>query len=70
MNSLQNTIIIYIIIILALVIIKPNFVYCHKTKKFKPFGCNEGQTFLSLQIISVASAVLVYMIMDIFYNVQ
>ena len=61
-NTLYNSIIVYIIIIIIFIIKKPEFIYCHKTKKFKSFGCNDGQTVLSLPILSIISAIIIYMI--------
>lgn len=66
-NTLYNSIIVYIIIIIIFTIKKPEFIYCHKTKKFKSFGCNEGQTIISLPILSIISAIIIYMI---FYFIE
>ena len=61
-DTLYNTIIVYIIVIIILLITKPNFLYSHEKKKFKTFGCNEDETILSLPIISIIIAIILYMI--------
>ena len=66
-NALYNTIIVYIIVIIIILITKPNFLYSHEEKKFKSFGCNEGETILSLPIFSIIIAIILYMI---FYFIE
>mgnify|MGYP000583450232 CR=1 FL=1 len=50
-NPLFNSLKIYIIIIIILVYFKPEFIYDNKTKKFKQFGSNKGNTIFSLPIL-------------------
>ena len=43
-SPMSNTIIFYIIIIITLVILKPEIMYCHKTNQFKAFGYGKNST--------------------------
>lgn len=60
-SPVYNTIIFYIILIIIILITKPDFMYCKDTKKFKPFGCSNGQTVLSFPIISITSVIVLYL---------
>jgi hypothetical protein len=62
MNSLFNSIIIYIIIIILIIYNKPNFIYDKKRKKFKEFGLNHNRSIISLPILSIIIAVITYVI--------
>jgi hypothetical protein len=59
-KSLSNSIKLYIIIIISIIIFKPNFLYDNKHKRFKSFGTRKNTTILSLPIFSILLAVLTY----------
>lgn len=59
-NPVYNTIIFYILLICIVLLTKPSIMYCHKTNKFKPFGCGEGQTVFSFPAVSIASGIILY----------
>lgn len=60
-SIVYNTIIFFILIVSMLIMIKPEFIYCNKTKKFKSFGCNkEGASLLCFPIVSATLAVVLY----------
>jgi Ca2+/H+ antiporter len=61
-NPVFNAIVFYILIICIILIIKPKFMYCYKTKKFKPFGFGDKQTFMSFSVITVGTGILLYML--------
>jgi hypothetical protein len=61
-NPAVNAIIIYIILILIVVIIKPNFLYDHKSNKFKEFGCNQDQTYMPLMLFGVLASITLFFI--------
>jgi len=61
-SPMSNTIIFYIIIIITLVILKPEIMYCHKTNQFKAFGYGKNKTILSFSFVSITSAVILYML--------
>lgn len=61
-STIYNTILLYILFVAILLIAKPDIMYCHKTNKFKQFGFNEGQTFLSFPVVSLTSVVVFYML--------
>ena len=49
-NPLFNSLKVYIIVIIMLIYFKPNFIYDEKTKKFREFGTNKGNTIFSLPL--------------------
>jgi hypothetical protein len=61
-GPVYNTILVYIIFITIILFIKPKAIYCHKTKKFKPFGCSKKQTLISFPIICILSVIIFYFI--------
>lgn len=61
-NPLYNTIVFYIIIVVVLLISKPEFMYCDKTKRFKTFGIGKNQSILSFPVMCFASVILLYFI--------
>ena len=61
-NPVYNTVIFYILINSVFLLVKPNFMYCNKINKFKTFGCNKNQTLFPFPLISIGSAVLLYII--------
>lgn len=72
-SPVYNTIIFYIMIVCLILIMKPSFMYCDKTKRFRPFGCNEteNQTLLSFPIVSLGAGIALYILflfVDIFFR--
>ena len=62
-HPVYNSIIFYIIIICLVLLIKPNFMYCKKTQKFKTFGISSKHTtIVTFPIFSITVAILLYMI--------
>ena len=61
-NPMYNTMFFYTIIMLSILFIKPTMIYSYDKKTFKQFGCNDGQTLLSLPVIAFISAILLYII--------
>ena len=61
-SPIYNAILFYILFVIIILIIKPNVMYDHKTKKFKAFGCGENQTLFAFPIVSLSSAVIFYII--------
>ena len=60
-NPVYNTIIFYILITCIILITRPDFLYCSKTNKFRPFGCDKGHTILSFPVISIGSGIILYL---------
>ena len=58
-------IVIYIIIMITLVILKPDFIYNHNKKIYKEFGTTDGKTLLSLPAISIGMAILLVLLFSI-----
>lgn len=54
-----TAIILYIIIILLLILIKPQFIYDYKTGRLKTFGNNYNQTYYTLPILSIGIAIII-----------
>lgn len=71
-TPIYNTLIFYILLVCIFLIIRPKFMYCYKTKRFKPFGTGKDQTLLSFPFISIGSGIILYMIflwISILYNI-
>ena len=66
---LYNTLIIYIIIVTMLIIIKPEFMYCHDTNEFRTFGYDDGKTLLPFSVVSIASGIFLYMFFSIIESI-
>ena len=61
-SPIYNAILFYILFIIIILVIKPNIMYDQNTKKFKPFGCSDGQTLFAFPIVALSSAVIFYII--------
>ena len=55
-------IIIYIIIIVFLVITKPEFMYDHENKQYREFGMTKNKTLFSLPVLSITIAIIIVML--------
>jgi hypothetical protein len=58
-------IVIYIIIMITLVILKPDFIYDHNKKIYREFGTTEGKTLLSLPALSIGLAILLVIVFSV-----
>ena len=70
-SRIYNIILIYIILIAIILIMKPDFMYCSETNKFKSFGINENQTlfcFFSVSIIIIVVLFIFFLSLEILYN--
>jgi hypothetical protein len=54
------TVIIFILTLIILIIIKPNFLYDKKKQRFKQFGYGKNKTILTLPILSIFVSVIVF----------
>lgn len=66
-----NTIIFYILLIIIILIFKPNIMYCNKTNKFKSFGVGKNQTIFCFPIVCLSSVIILYLfflVMDVLYK--
>jgi len=61
-TPLCNTIIMYIIIIVLVLLLKPEFMYCKETNRFKQFGLEKGKTIISFPIMCMGIGIILYMI--------
>jgi len=61
-SPVYNAIIFYIIIMVSIILLKPSILYSNKTKRFKSFGCEKGQTLMSLPIVATSTAITLYFI--------
>lgn len=57
-NYVFYSVLIYIIIILLLVLSKPDFVYDNNKKKYREFGRENGQTLFTLPIVAIFLAII------------
>jgi hypothetical protein len=60
-NILYNSIKIYLLIIILLIFIRPNFIFDKKNNKFKSFGIKKNHTIFSLPILSILIAFGTYL---------
>jgi uncharacterized membrane protein len=60
-TPVYNAIVFYILIIIIILITKPRFLYSHKDKKFKQFGCKPNQTLLSFPVVCILMGIILYM---------
>ncbi len=61
-QPVYNAIVFYMMLVCIILLIKPKSMYCHKTKRFKAFGCRENQTLASFPVVCIAGGILLYMI--------
>jgi Ca2+/H+ antiporter len=61
-NPVYNSIIFYILTISIILLLKPKFMYCYKTNKFKTFGFGKHKTFFSFPCVAIILSILFYMI--------
>ena len=57
-NPMYNSLIAYTIVMMLVFITKPNFLY--KNNKIIPFGVKKNQSIISLPILSILIAVILY----------
>ena len=64
-SSLLNSFYIYLIIMVSIYIIKPEFLF-YQTQNdkclFRKFGCGKNKTIFSIHIISIILAIIIYFI--------
>jgi predicted MFS family arabinose efflux permease len=73
LNPLYNSLLTYIFIIILLILYKPNIIYNKKSKKFKQFGVNKDSSLLPLPILSLLTAIIVYVVfsyIEKFYSLK
>lgn len=62
-------ILIYIIIIVFLVVVKPNFIYNHDDGKYREFGNNnENKTFFTLPVIAFLLSIIIVILFSTVKN--
>lgn len=61
-SPVYNTILFYILLITIILVLKPENMYCQKTKRFKSFGCGKNQTLFCFPIVCITSVIIFYFI--------
>lgn len=61
-NPVFNTIFVYIIILVLLILQKPSFIYDRKHRKFKGFGTSRGKSMFALPVLAIVLAVVIYVV--------
>lgn len=64
-GKIYNTIIFFIIIIILIYSIKPNFLYNSSTSSFRSFGFGEDETIFTLPVVAIILALILYFIFTI-----
>jgi len=59
-NPLFDSIKFYILVMLILIFIKPEFMYSKKNKKYKKLGYKKNQTLFTMPILSILIAIIIY----------
>ena len=67
-NNALYAIITYVIVMLIIIIIKPDFVYDHDKAKFKEFGSSKNKSFFSLGTTAILLAILIGILFIVFGN--
>ena len=74
MNScIYNSFYLYLIIMTAIYIIKPKFLFYNNDKNkclFKKFGCGKNKTILSIHILSIILAIFIYFVSLFFSKLE
>ena len=65
-----NASLIYILLVVCLVMIKPDSIYDHSNKKFKEFGSDRNKTILTLPIVSISSAIIIYFLFSLIESIN
>ena len=61
--------ILYVIVISAILIVKPDRIYNKKTKQFRPFGTGPDSTLVPIWLIALLSAVISYTLSTILLSI-
>ena len=67
-NHVHCSVLLFVIIMLGIYVIKPNFIYDKDRNEFKQFGIDKGKTVLPIYIIGIIVAVLSYIIIKFASN--
>jgi hypothetical protein len=60
-----HAIIIYLIIMIVLIILKPGFIYDTDKSKFKDFGTGKGKTIFSIGTFAILIAIVISIVFNI-----
>jgi len=71
-ECITNTFYIYVTVIIAIYITKPQFLFYTNQKKclFKKFGCGQNKTIFSIHIISIFLAIITYFITNFLLKLE
>lgn len=61
-QSIWTPILLYIIILLLIIACKPTLIYDDQKKRFKEFGIDKGKSLLSLPILAILLAIIIYIV--------
>lgn len=61
-SLLYNSMIAYIIFVIIVVNVKPVWMYDYKNNKFKEFGTNNNQTFMSLHMTCIIASIMIFLL--------
>jgi len=61
-DCILNSFYVYLIIMILIYLIKPEFLFYNDGKKclFKSFGCGKNKTILNIQILSIVLSIFTY----------
>ena len=59
-KALYPTIIAYVLAMMLIMFIKPNFLYDEQTNTLKHFGTHKSQTLITLPVVGIFLSVVIY----------
>ena len=77
-NPIYNTILIYLIIMMIIIIIKPQSLFIKENKSIspttkcllKPFGCGQNKTIFTIHAIGIILSIVLYFFISLYESVQ
>ena len=61
-DCILNSFYVYLIVMVLIYLIKPEFLFYYEEDKclFKNFGCGENKSIINIQILSIVLSILIY----------
>jgi hypothetical protein len=69
-NPLFDSLKYYILVMLILITLKPEFIYDSKNRKYKKFGLKKNKTIFTLPFLSIIIAILIYIFVLLIYKLN
>lgn len=63
---LYTSVVFYIILMIIIIVLKPQWMYDDKQQKFRSFGTDENETLITMPIVGLTSCIIIYLIIMIY----